>query len=358
MPQVRPGSRDNALCSILLLLTAPAFCKLRGNSTLLSDFWPKACFSRLRKVLARKAITILENHDDYQSGFEVQSPEPRFFSWDATYEEVIASLLVERVKCNDYGENRFSHEYAFRYPVRVGNLLFQPFLFSLTTVQRTDIAVREYSARSEKGACMSDFWKIHHRLEQDMPLQSSDACDKNLYSAFMKDDISFRMTYHGEPRFRDICFVICNTRDCLGAIKPHENEGSMQITDCLLFPENDILIEGDYRTFIHVKRRPPSLTEKFGGKAVLWKDAANNEIGVSAGGVCNIFPLSGIEKVDVDRMLPAKGHGADYLRVHYKDRKYPACILETSDHYLDKHFETLERFFGLPVEITGFYYNC
>ncbi|WGU70173.1 hypothetical protein QIU18_11810 [Capnocytophaga canimorsus] len=42
-------------------------------------------------------IILLQNHTDYHLGFEVQSPEPKFFSWDATYEEVIASPWVKQI---------------------------------------------------------------------------------------------------------------------------------------------------------------------------------------------------------------------------------------------------------------------
>ncbi|MDO5106293.1 hypothetical protein [Capnocytophaga sp.] len=62
--------------------------------------------------------------------------------------------------------------------------------------------------------------------------------------------------------------------------------------------------------------------------------------------------------MDIDRMLPAKGGGADSLRVHYKNRKYPWIILCTKEYELDNFLPQLEKFFGKPIEVVGFYYNC
>ncbi|CEN45421.1 conserved hypothetical protein [Capnocytophaga canimorsus] len=76
------------------------------------------------------------------------------------------------------------------------------------------------------------------------------------------------------------------------------------------------------------------------------------------GEFCNIFPLSNIKKVDIDRMLPAKGSGADTLRVYYKKQKYPTLIFGAKEYDLDNYLPQLEKFFGMRIEVTGFYYNC
>ena len=63
----------------------------------------------------KKILLLSENHTDYHLGFEVQSPEPKFFSWNATYEEVIASPLVEWESPFDLDYEVYEY-YYFKYP--------------------------------------------------------------------------------------------------------------------------------------------------------------------------------------------------------------------------------------------------
>ncbi|MDO4783400.1 MAG: hypothetical protein Q4A09_09330 [Capnocytophaga felis] len=304
-----------------------------------------------------KQITLLsENHTDYHLGYEVQSPELKFFSWNTTYEEVIASPWVKQTDYKDYGEGAFSVQYVFRYPVRVGNLLFYNLEFGFTSTQRTDIAVREFRFRSKKGASKHDFLQICEQFNKDLSHKEVDEYLENLYYDNRTEDISFRMQYNGEARHRDFFLSIYNTRDYHQIVKPLEN--AIQLTDFLVFPPEDIRMDTNYREDIRVKSRPPLLTEKFGSQSVLWRDEENQQIGVSVDKFVRIFPLSGIEKVYIERMLPAKGHGADYIFIQYKNEKYPTKVLEANNSLFDNHILTLEKIFGMPIEITGFYYNC
>ncbi|GET46664.1 hypothetical protein [Capnocytophaga felis] len=305
-----------------------------------------------------KRITLLSaNHTDYHLGFEVQSPKPKFFSWDTTYEEIIASPLVEWDSPFDLDYEVYEY-YYFKYPVRVGNLLFSKFEFRIDNPQRRDIAVQEYYANGDKQVEAFDFWQVHQQLEKHLTLDKSYEAYENLYSFFHKDGITFLVIYYGEPPHQYVFFNIINARKYPELITPIENEDNIQLTDFVLFPKDYIGIDTDYLKNEAVKRRPPLLTERFGNKAVLWKDEVNKQLGVSAGKFCNVFPLSDIKKVDIDRMLPAKGGGADTLRVYYKKRKYPTAILNTKEYDLDNYLPQLEKFFGRSIEVTGFYYNC
>ncbi|CEN48806.1 conserved hypothetical protein [Capnocytophaga canimorsus] len=305
-----------------------------------------------------KKITLLsENHTDYHLGFEVQSPEPKFFSWDATYEEVIASPLVEWDSPFDLDYEVYEY-YYFKYPVRVGNLLFSKFEFRIHNTQRRDIAVREYYANGDTQVEEFDFWQVHQQLEKHLSLNEHYEAYENLYSFFQKDGMTFLSVYYGEPQHQYVFFNIINARKYPELITPIENEENIQLTDWVLFPKEYIGIETNYQENEIVKRRPSLLTERFGDQAVLWRDEVNKQLGVSMGEFCNIFPLSNIKKVDIDRMLPAKGSGADTLRVYYKKQKYPTLIFSTKEYDLDNYLPQLEKFFGMPIEVIGFYYNC
>ncbi|GIM56616.1 hypothetical protein CAPN006_10100 [Capnocytophaga canimorsus] len=305
----------------------------------------------------KKILLLSENHTDYHLGFEVQSPEPRFFSWDTTYEEVTASPLVEWDSPFDLDYEVYEY-YYFKYPVRVGNLLFSKFEFRIHNTQRRDIAVREYYANGDTQVDEFDFWQVHQQLEKHLPLDKHYKTREDLYSFFQKDEMTFLSVYYGEPQHQYVFFNIINARKYPELIIPIENEENIQLTDWVLFPKEYIGIETNYQENEIVKRRLPLLTERFGDQAVLWKDEVNKQLGVSVGEFCNIFPLSNIKKVDIDRMLPAKGSGADTLRVYYKKQKYPTAILSTKEYDLDNYLPQLEKFFGMRIEVTGFYYNC
>ncbi|MDT9499976.1 hypothetical protein [Capnocytophaga canimorsus] len=305
----------------------------------------------------KKILLLSENHTDYHLGFEVQSPEKQFISWDATYEEVIASPLVEWDSPFDLDYEVYEY-YYFKYPVRVGNLLFSKFEFRIHNTQRRDIAVREYYANGDTQVEEFDFWQVHQQLEKHLPLNEHYKTREDLYSFFQKDGMTFLSVYYGEPQHQYVFFNIINARKYSELITPIENEENIQLTDWVLFPKEYIGIETDYQENEIVKRRPPLLTERFGDQAVLWKDEVNKQLGVSVGEFCNIFPLSNIKKVDIDRMLPAKGSGADTLRVFYKKKKYPTLIFSAKEYGLDNYLPQLEKFFGMRIEVTGFYYNC
>ncbi|MFK8301918.1 hypothetical protein ACI75Y_03320 [Capnocytophaga stomatis] len=305
-----------------------------------------------------KQITLLsENHTDYHLGFEVQSLEKQFIPWDTTYQTLMASPWVKQTDYKDYGEGAFGCIYVFRYPVRVGNLLFYNLEFGFISRQRTDIAVREYRFTSKKGTSSKhDFLRICEQLNKDLSHEQVDEYLENLYYNNHTSDICFRMQYNGEVRHRDFFLSIYNTRDYEEIIKPMEND--IQLAEYLVFPPKTIQIDDNYREDIRVKRRSPLLTEKFGNQSVLWRDEVNGQIGVSVDKFVRIFPLSGIEKVYVERMLPAKGGGADYIFIQYKNEKYPTKILEGKNNLFDNHIVTLEKIFGMTIGITGFYYNC
>ena len=311
---------------------------------------------QLETLLDMKNILLLSaDHNDYHLGFEVQSPEPKFFSWDMTYDKVIASPYVEWDSPFDLDYEVYEY-YYFKYPVRVGSLLFSKFEFRIHNTQRRDIAVREYYTSGDKQVEEFDFWQVHHQLEKDLPINDHYKTREDLYSFFRKDEMSFIIIYYGEPQHQYVFLNIINARDYPELVVPIENENTIQLTDFVLFPKDAIGIHTNYQENEAVKRRPPLLTERFGKRTVLWPDEVNNQIGVSAGEFCNLFPLSEIEKVYLERMLPAKGHGADYIFIQYKNEKYPTKILEAENHFFDD--TDLEKIFKQKILFGGEYCNC
>ncbi|CEN45418.1 conserved hypothetical protein [Capnocytophaga canimorsus] len=231
----------------------------------------------------KKILLLSTNHTDYHLGFEVQSPEPKFFSWDATYEEIIASPWVEWDSPFDLDYEVYEY-YYFKYPVRMGNLLFSKFEFRIHNTQRRDIAVREYYANGDTQIEEFDFWQVHQQLEKHLPLNEHYKTREDLYSFFQKDEMTFLSVYYGEPQHQYVFFNIINARKYPELITPIENEENIQLTDWVLFPKEYIGIETDYQENEIVKT-PSTFTDGkvLATKPYCGKDEVNKQLGVKCG---------------------------------------------------------------------------
>src|SRR5690606_7620048 len=65
-----------------------------------------------RKIHAPTYQILSENNKDYESGFEIQSPQKEFISWDATYQELgqCSNVFFEK---SPYGQKLLK----FKFPV-------------------------------------------------------------------------------------------------------------------------------------------------------------------------------------------------------------------------------------------------
>ena len=78
------------------------------------------------------------NYNDYHLGFEIQSPEKEFISWDLTFQEMIKNKNLTN------GILDFTQEYKkFKYPVRIGNMIVQDFGFR-KNASRNDVPVLSF----------------------------------------------------------------------------------------------------------------------------------------------------------------------------------------------------------------------
>lgn len=62
------------------------------------------------------------NFKDYENGFEIQSPEKQFVSWETTYEELESNGSII-FKKSPYGQKVLK----FKYPIRIGNIILKDF---------------------------------------------------------------------------------------------------------------------------------------------------------------------------------------------------------------------------------------
>ncbi|SNU79647.1 Uncharacterised protein [Neisseria zoodegmatis] len=301
-------------------------------------------------------ITLLsEKHHDYAFGFEVQSPEKLLVSWDAAYDEVITLPCVERDDPYLDMDFEIGSDYCFRYPVRVGNVLFEKWCFHVAPEQRTDIVVQEYYADIATGISESDFQQIHHHLEKVLPLEKRSS--KASASVFCQNGITLYLKHFAGQEYPCLQVLSVNTRDYFDLPADVESENSMKLSGVLVFPQETVSTGVDYKKDASVKRRPPVIAEKFGRQTVVWRDDKNKLLGVCAGNFSQTYPLAHIEQVGLERVFSMKGGGEDFVRLHLSSPYAPKTILTARYGYFNPYIAALEKLLQKPVvcEQSGFF---
>ncbi len=302
---------------------------------------------------------LVDNYSDYHLGFEVQSPQKAFISWDTTYQELIRSPLVEENNPLDMDFATYD-EYRFKYPVRVGNLLFKELGFHLSFQQRDDIAVQSYFFRINKPYLidLEEIAEIKNTLARHLKERMEVRYYEIGFDFDSEDNIVFSLYYWQETK--ELHFEIFNHREYPHLLLNEAYESKMQISYYQIFDDKDCCFSGNYRTDKNIKRRPPILTELFGEKLVLWVDRENGILGIADKNFAQLIPLNEIERFEIERILPAKGGGGDFFRIFKKGNKYPTELLRLPCYTFDKDdlLRKVEKVVGQEVKVTGGYYDC
>lgn len=182
--------------------------------------------AEIRGTTMNQITLLAEQYGDYALGFEVQSPDKPFVSWDALYDEVIALPCVEwDAPCLDM-DFEIADYYRFRYPVRIGNVLFEQWCFCVEAQQRTDIAVQEYYADIATGIDEADFQQIHRHMEKTWPLEQRGGQASAL--VFRQNGITLYLKHFAGQEYPCMQVLSLNTRYYSDLPTDAENESSMQ----------------------------------------------------------------------------------------------------------------------------------
>lgn len=314
-----------------------------------------------RKGCAMKELYKIldEDHNDYHLGFEVQSPQKAFISWDATYAEVLQSPFVKPGSSFLYRHSAGYHE--FKYPVRIGNLLLKYFGFFDRPSRRSDIAVQTYHFLVDRPYSieLNELMEIKSALARHLEDVTHGSYYEIGIDFQVKDNILLHFYYWQDVK--RLRLEVFNLREYSQLLLNEEYESRMQISDHLVFNDKNFHSEiFNYKEDATVKRRPPVLTERFGKNPVLWLDKANGILGMANEKYANFIGLDQIQSIELERALPAKGGGGDMFRILKKDEKYPTEFFSLSCRafHKDNLTENIERIFGKKLIFRGEYNDC
>lgn len=287
-------------------------------------------------------------------GFEIQSPEKQFVSWDTTYDEMKKLPFVKLDESNEY-----LNAFCFTFPVRLGDILLENFKF-YTTQLRTDIAVYQYEMAIKNPPNAQKLYQdFKQKISKNWKLENDLPEYKQCYFSF--GDLTLTLLFYTENgNENDTCGVqiyIYNHKDYPHLLLDFENEEKMQISDFLIINKN-FWWEKSYKTYDFIKRRPPMVTSQFGEKTLFWRDDKNQILGIAAGEFSASFALKNIEKVEIFRTLPAKGGGGDVVALTFIGEKYAMDIIGFPPEKLDFYAPKLEKLIGKKIKIINCGYDC
>lgn len=270
-------------------------------------------------------------YSDLHLGFEIQSPNKEFISWDTTYNELMSNPFIDVEFPTEYG----MYYIRFKYPVRIGNVIFRDLDIVLSENHRSDIAILEYSVIINH--CKGEDYEL---LEKQFPSELA--------------EILFKI-YH--PSAEELIFCIINFRDYTHLLLDAEYENNMEVSEYMTF-RKEVEFYINYKYYKQVRRYPPLLERLTDSSPALWRDDKNGYLGIAAEKYSIKYPINQIERIEIERVFPAKGLGGDYFRVILKDKEYHQTQLYAPCYFFDQYIGKISALTGKKAEIVGFYYDC
>ncbi len=297
--------------------------------------------------------------DDYFRGFEVQSPQKKFISWDIAYDELMKAeppLVAPDAEV----DTRLN----FMYPVRVGSVLFHSF-YTFSTNQRTDIAIFRYFADGvHETSSDHSFHELKAHLQQATPANIQPTAyqdDDYARFAIKAEGMSISLGYsydtdwHYERGFTAFCAM--NEREYPSLLVDPAYEATMEISEFLLI-DADIKIQSSYKRNSHVKRRPPLINQIDSKQAVIWKDHRHQKIGFAGAAYSETFSTDAIQSVTLQNILPAKGGGGAYLMLQLDEGQHPYTVFYGACHTLDPYRHEIATITGQELIVLPEYHDC
>lgn len=309
-----------------------------------------------RKMQKPTYEILSQNYNDYQSGFEIQSPQREFINWDTTYEKVGESPNVF-FEQSPYGQKILK----LKFPVRIGNVLLTDFSAYFDT-DRSDVPVQHFFTHCiDKTNTDKSYFDIKARLQKDFLEENQflqyERADQNSFS-FKVKGIGFSLvyTYDSDWQFDGgyTSLNIQNHREYPELLLNSEYENIMEVSSYLIMHESTSLALS-YKRDQNVKRRPVNLFPNNNNSPVIWVDNKNSKIGFGDDTYALILDKVEITSLTIQDILPAKGRGGSYLMVDRKDKKNITVFSGNCKVY---NWDEISRLTGLDVHVAPEYHDC
>lgn len=282
--------------------------------------------------LHKPTYTILNtSNNDFKQGFELQTPDKQFVSWDTPYKEIINNPYFKKALDSSVVKSTCA--------VRIGNIVVDTLLFEANK-QREDIAVITY------------YTQCYHKLNEDesftdiknqLALYNNDIEideQKNQKGVTISlNSLIFRATFWLESAYT--YFEISNTKEYPNLLIDKSYESILETSKFIVFDE-DLGMLRNYKQNPRIKRRPSRLTEKLGENPVIWVDDTNNKIGFADKEHSQIFDKNEIKYFRIYNHYPSKtGQYTDFIIV-LKNKKH-SKIFTAPCHYFDEFAEKITQ---------------
>lgn len=298
-------------------------------------------------------------HSDYEKGFEIQSPEKNFVSWDTTYDE------LEKNKNVFFVTSPYDQRIAkFKFPIRLGNILLYDFNVYFNN-NRYDVPILKFYAEcfdnlsSDKS--YFDLKKVLiSGIDIDQKSESYERSDQNNMN-FVFDKMNLSIVYWYDTDWGFNCgytsLTIENNREYPQLLNDDYYENNISITDFLIL-EGNIGFSEDYKRNKRIKRRPQKIFEQFQSKTVIWIDNVNNLIGFSSNNYSQLFHQNEIKSFCIQNILPAKGGGGSNLEIVLDNQNYNNAIFTEKCHFFDNYADKIIQLTNKQLTFGEEYHDC
>lgn len=287
---------------------------------------------------------------DAGKGFEIQSLQKKFISWDLPLAELKKEKKV-KIKRNSLG----SHYLLFTCPVRVGNIV----LDKLTTIvyqNRKEAPIPKFITQCyDINNTDQSYWELKKGLEKIENSAATGGYERADQKHFWVNvnDMRLELTYTYDSQYGfdsgSTSFGIYNCRDYNDLLIDRVDEAVMEISDQIILPD-EVRICGDYKKEKSIRRRPPKLTELSGEQPVIWIDKKNKKIGFAGKDLSVLYEIKAIQQIAVQNIMPAKGGGYSELKLSLRKNHYYKTVMRADCYAFDNYVKAIEQRIGKPIQ--------
>lgn len=296
-----------------------------------------------------------EQYDDYDQGFEIQSPDKAFVGWDTPYKDVAASEHVV------FGSTPYQDSVGkFRHPVRVGNLILDNLTFYRGGNPEAPV-LHFYTQCFDSTSTARSYEELKALFSGDFPAQDQHlfyerADQKN--HGFDAAGIDFNIVYTFDNHFQFdggcTSLKIRNRRQYLALLVDAEYEEILSVEQSLQLPRA-ISAPSDVNDNPRIKRRPPRFPEN--GPPLIWVDRKNGILGFADQTHALRFDESEVAAISIQNILPAKGSGGAKLSVVLTDQT-PTTVFYGKCYVFDDFKDRLAALLNKEVIRETPYHDC